>query len=186
MSIRTGAEGGRGQFPIRAWCLPNRGIGDVLPAWFPTRRTRDTFGASVIASVIALAESENRRKQTGADDRTRKRQLADIMGVVLTTPVFVGVSENCGKDSLPPSHPPPRSEFTSATARCLAVARSAKADPEPSSIPGSHSDRTSMISNTSTIDYQQLDLEREILSLLRLPAGFSSAKAAVLEPVRPK
>src|ERR1700730_7391009 len=62
-----------------------------------------TFGASDISSVIALAESENRRKQTGADDRTRKRQFADIMRVVLKTPVFVGVSENCGKESLPPS-----------------------------------------------------------------------------------
>src|SRR5713226_978195 len=70
---------------------------------FPTRRTRETFGASVISSVIALAESENRRKQTGVDDRTRKRQFADIMRVVLKTPVFVGVSENGGKDSLPPS-----------------------------------------------------------------------------------
>jgi hypothetical protein len=26
------------------------------------------------------------------------------MRVVLKTPVFVGLSENCGKDSLPPSH----------------------------------------------------------------------------------
>ena len=71
---------------------------------FPTRRTRETFGASDISSVIALAESENRRKQTGADDRTRKRQFVDIVRVVLKTPVIVGVSENCGKDSLPPSH----------------------------------------------------------------------------------
>jgi hypothetical protein len=59
---------------------------------------------SVIPSVIALAKSENRRKQMGPDDTTRKRQVADIMRVVLKMPVFVGVSENCGKDSLPPSH----------------------------------------------------------------------------------
>jgi hypothetical protein len=71
---------------------------------FPPRRTRDTFGASVISSVIALAESENRHKQTAADDRTRKRQFADSMRVLLKMPVFVGVSENGGKDSLPPSH----------------------------------------------------------------------------------
>jgi hypothetical protein len=36
---------------------------------FPTRRTRETFGASVISSVIGLAESENRSKQTGADEK---------------------------------------------------------------------------------------------------------------------
>ena len=70
---------------------------------FPTRRTRDTFGASVISTVTALAESENRRKETGADARNRKRQFADVMRVALKMPVFVGVSENCGKDSLPPS-----------------------------------------------------------------------------------
>jgi hypothetical protein len=64
----------------------------------------DTFGASVISSVIALSESENRRKRTVADDRTTKGQFADIMRLVLKTPVFVGVSEYCGKDSLPPSH----------------------------------------------------------------------------------
>jgi hypothetical protein len=33
----------------------------------------------------------------------RRRQFADIMRVVLKTPVFVGVSENSGRDSLPPS-----------------------------------------------------------------------------------
>lgn len=30
----------------------------------------------------------------------RRRQFADIMRVVLNTPVFVGVSENSGRDSL--------------------------------------------------------------------------------------
>jgi len=57
----------------------------------------------VISSVIALEKAEHRTKWTGADERIRKRQFADIMRVVLKTLVFVGVSENVGKDSLPPS-----------------------------------------------------------------------------------
>ena len=64
---------------------------------FPSRRTRGTFGASVISSVIALAESENRNEQTAADDKTRNRQFADTMRVVPKVPVFVGFSEDGGK-----------------------------------------------------------------------------------------
>jgi hypothetical protein len=61
-------------------------------------RNPETFGASVISSVIALAKSE-----TEATNQSRrkhlKRQFADIMRVVLKTLVFGKVSENCGKDS---------------------------------------------------------------------------------------
>jgi hypothetical protein len=37
--------------------------------WVPTGDNRETLAASVISSVTALAKSENRSKQTGADER---------------------------------------------------------------------------------------------------------------------
>jgi hypothetical protein len=74
---------------------------------FPTRGAPKLFAASDVSSVIALEKSENKSKQA-ADERTRKRQFADIMRVVLRTLVFVGASRNCGKESLPPSHFEPR------------------------------------------------------------------------------
>jgi hypothetical protein len=57
----------------------------------------------LISSVIALAESESRSKQAAADEGIRNRQFDEIMRVALKTLVLVGVFENCGKESLPPS-----------------------------------------------------------------------------------
>ena len=67
------------------------------------RRAREKIAAGVISSVIAPAKSENRNKQAGADERIRAREFADIKRVVLKPLVFVGVSEDGGKESLPPS-----------------------------------------------------------------------------------
>jgi hypothetical protein len=52
---------------VTAKCLAERGDG-VLPALVSDQRNAETFRASVISSVIALAKSENRSKQTGADE----------------------------------------------------------------------------------------------------------------------
>jgi hypothetical protein len=47
------------------------GSGELLPA----RKTRELFVASDISSVIAPAESENRSKQTAADETMWKRLI---------------------------------------------------------------------------------------------------------------
>jgi hypothetical protein len=43
--------------------------------------------------VIALEKLENKRNQTKANEGIRKRQLADIMRVVTTMPIYIGSLE---------------------------------------------------------------------------------------------
>jgi hypothetical protein len=57
---------------------------------------------------------------------------------------------------------------------------------QPSSEPGLHSVRTSIISNTSALEYLQFAREREILSPFPIPDGFFLSRCRVFEPETPK
>ena len=59
--------------------------------------------ASDISSVIAPEESESASERTQANGRIRKRYIAAIESLAPKLVVFIGVSENYGRDSLPPS-----------------------------------------------------------------------------------
>ena len=58
---------------------------------FSGRKAGKSLAASVISSVIAPAKPENGRERTKADPRIRRRRFIGLTGVMLTTPVFVGV-----------------------------------------------------------------------------------------------
>ena len=67
-------------------------------------KLRKSFTSSVIASVIALAQSENGRERTTADERIRKRYTAAVAKLTRQASVFIGVSRNSPRESLPPIH----------------------------------------------------------------------------------
>jgi hypothetical protein len=67
------------------------------------RRRRSCTPPRFSSTLLALAGSENRRKQTGVDDRTQKRQFADIMRSCAENARLCWGSENCCKHSLPSS-----------------------------------------------------------------------------------
>src|SRR5688572_21481944 len=102
------------------------------------RRTTSLFAASVISSVIALAKPANRSEQTKADETIRKRQVADSvrLGVKIARIHWA---------------------FTKSVQRNPAS--------QPSSKAGSHSERRSIISNSSPRERPAVRAGSEILSL---------------------